>query len=84
VKAYEMDDEPTIYAAHDADAAAMIYILDGGEEPQDGYPRELTDEELDRERPDYDEDERQTGETTTIRRWLEVATEPGFLGGAMR
>ncbi len=84
MKAYEMDDEPTIYAAHDDVAAAMIYILDGGEEPQEGYPRELTAEELDKEIPDYDEDERPTGETTTIRRMLELATEPGFLCGAMR
>jgi hypothetical protein len=79
-----MDDEPTIYAAHDADAAAMLYILDGGEKPQEDCPRELTADELDREIPDYDENERPTEETTTIRRMLEAATEPGYLCGAMR
>ncbi|MBZ0297410.1 MAG: hypothetical protein K8L99_32920 [Anaerolineae bacterium] len=84
MKAYEMDDEPTIYAANDDVAAAMLYILDCGEEPQEGYPRELTDEELDRQRPDYDEDERPTGEMTNIRSWLDAATEPGYLCGAIR
>ena len=84
MKAYEMDDEPTIYAAHDADAAALLYILDGGEQPQEDCPRELTDAELDAEHPDYDENEHPTGTTTTIRRMLEAATEPGFLCGAMR
>lgn len=88
MKAYEMNDEPTIYAADDDVAAAMLYILDGGGEPHvgysEGYPRELTAEELDREIPDYDENERPTGQTTTIRHMLEAATEPGYLCGAMR
>ena len=84
MKAYEMDDEPTIYAANRAREAAMLYHTPGGEPLEDGFPRELTDAELDAERPDYDEDERPTGEATTIRRWLESATEPGYLCGAMR
>jgi hypothetical protein len=84
MKAYEMDDEPTIYAADSAMVASALYTLESGERLEDGYPRELTDAELDAERPDYDEDERPTGEATTIRRWLEAATEPGYLCGAMR
>ena len=83
MQAYEMDDEPTIYAANSAWEAANIYVSDTGEKLEAGYPRMLTDSELDAEFPDYDEDERLTGATTTIRRWLEAATEPGFLAGAM-
>lgn len=84
MRAYEMDDEPTIYAANSAWEATTLYIADSGEKLEHGYPRMLTDGELDAEQPDYDEDERPTGETTTIRRWLEAATEPGYLAGSMR
>ena len=84
MKAYEMDDEPTIYAANDWEEAVVLYVRDSGAQVDDGYPLELPDAELDAERPDYDEDERTTGTKTTIRRWLEAATEPGYLCGAMR
>ena len=82
--AYEMDDEPTIYAADSAWDAARGYVADSGERLEAGYPRLLTPAELDREMPDFDEDERPTGETTTIRRMLEDAKGPGYLCGAMR
>lgn len=81
LRAYEMDDEPTIYAATSAVHAANLYAEVDGELPEDGYPRELEAAELDAEHPDTDEDERLTGGTTTIRKMLAAATEPGFLCG---
>ena len=84
MKAYEMDDEPTTYAANSAEEAVALYAQDSGEPVEEGYPRELTDAELDADQADYDDDERPTGMTTTIRRWLEAATEPGYLCGAIR
>lgn len=79
-----MDDEPTIYAADSAEEATMLYGKLGDLPLEPGYPRELTDDELDAEQPDYDENEEPTGVGTTIRHWLEEATEPGYLCGAMR
>lgn len=84
MKAYEMDDEPTIYAANSEEEAMRLYGQVGELPLEPGYPRELTDAELDAEQPDCDENEEPTGETTTVRRWLEAATEPGYLCGAMR
>lgn len=84
MKAYAMDDEPTIYAADSAEEASRLYGETGALPLEDGYPRELTAEELDAEQLEYDENEEPTGESTTIRRWLEAATEPGYLCGAMR
>jgi hypothetical protein len=84
VKVYEMDDEPTIYAAHDWQEAVALYVKESGAQVEDGWPCELNDAELDKPRPEYDENEQPTGETTTIRIWLEEATEPGYLCGAMR
>jgi len=81
--AYEMDDEPTYYAAKSAEEATQIYTEDSGEPVEDGYPRMLTDAELDAPRADYDENERPTGETTSIRYWLAETTAPGFLAGRM-
>jgi len=84
MNAYEMDDEPTIYAATTASQAVRAYVSDSDEKLEAGYPRLLTDAELDAEHPDYDENERPTGGTTTIRKILEAATEPGYICGAMR
>ena len=81
MKAYWMDEENQIYAANSEEEAIAIYTADSGEAPDKDFVRELTDEELDRERPDYDEDERPTGKMTTIRHWLEEATEPGYIAG---
>lgn len=84
MQAYELDDEPTIYAANSAEEAATLYLLEGEGELGCGYPRELTNDELDEPILDYDENERPTGEITTIRCWLDAATEPGYICGAMR
>lgn len=81
MKAFWMDDENEIYAADTPEEATAFYAADCGEPPDDGYPRELTDAELDADRADYDEDEKPTGKMTTVRRWLEEATEPGYLAG---
>lgn len=77
--AYEMDDECTVYAADSAEEAVRLYIEDTGEAPGEAYPRQLTDNELDLERVEYDDDERPTDRTTTLRKWLEQATESGCL-----
>lgn len=79
--AYEMDDMPTIYAATSAVHAANLYAEDTGELPGEGYPRELSDAELDAPQAETDEDERPTGETTSIRAWLAEAAFAGFLCG---
>jgi hypothetical protein len=78
--AYEMDDMPTIYAATSAVHAANLYAEETGELPDDGYPRELSAAELDAPQAETDEDERPTGEMTSIRAWLAAAGE-GFLCG---
>jgi hypothetical protein len=76
-----MDDEHTLYAAGDAQEAASLYACDTFElvKFEDGYPRELTEKELDEQRPDIDENEQPTGGTTTIRAWLELASCSGPL-----
>ena len=78
---YEMDDDPTFYAAGSAEEAATLYKRDTGMEPEqeEGYPRQLTEEELDKERPTADEDERITGETSTLRAMVDDQLEPGYL-----
>ncbi|CAM5532365.1 hypothetical protein TMEC54S_00282 [Thauera mechernichensis] len=86
MKAYEMDDEPTIYAAAGEAEAVRLYIEHAGPDLLDReyYPRELTEEELDSPQPELDEDERPTGRTVSIRKWLAEATEPGWLCAAVR
>lgn len=84
-KAYEMDDEQTIYAARYADEAKAAYLLDmGGDFEIDAeYPLELTNVQLDHEFPDFDEHEVLNGKTFTIRSMLKDKTEAGYLcGGA--
>lgn len=83
LKAYACDDSD-LYAAESAEQARLLYIGQTGEEPEDGYPRELTDEELDKRQPAFDEDERQIeGETTSVREMLaEHGNEPGWLAGS--
>lgn len=82
LKAYYVDSMPTIYAAESAEEAARLYVEDLGadEEIEAGYPRQVEDEELDKPTPQFDENEQQTGQMTTMRAWLEEAT-PGFLCG---
>lgn len=81
MKAYRMDDENTIYAARDMEEAIRVYMEDTEIMPDEGYPVELSDDTLDLEIPDYDENERPTGGTTTIRAWLDAAQKPGYLAG---
>jgi len=79
---YEMDDDPTFYAAATVEEAATLYKRDTGLDPEqeEGYPRQLTEEELDAERPTADEDERLTGEKSTLRAMVNAqGVEPGYL-----
>lgn len=82
--AFEVDDERTIYAATSAIHAANLYTEDTGNRVERGYPRQLSEAELDTPRAELDEDERLTGRTTTIRQWLVQAAVAGYLGGANR
>lgn len=79
MNAYEMDDFPTIYAAESESEAISAYTDDTGEQPESGYPRKLSDAELDAEFPELDENEAQTGNLTSMRQMLAAAAEPGFL-----
>ncbi|GAB4059162.1 hypothetical protein [Uliginosibacterium sediminicola] len=79
MKAFELDDCGTVYAADSAEDAAMIYIEDTGEQPPEGFPRELSDAELDYPRPEIDEGERPTGRLTTLRAWLAETKTKGLL-----
>lgn len=81
LKAFYVDDMPTIYAAATTEEAARLYADDVDEDCADGYPREVSEGELDKPIPDYDHNEQPTGEMTTLRACLAVAS-PGFLCGA--
>lgn len=83
LKAYQCSDYDW-FAAVSAEQAADLYLaMTGDDEPGDEYPRELTDDELDKEYPDFDENERLTGGTTTIRQMLaKHGDEPGWLCGS--
>ncbi|WP_099473379.1 hypothetical protein [Stenotrophomonas maltophilia] len=81
LKAFYVDDMPTIYAAATPEEAARLYEEDVGDACGEGYPHEVSAAELDRSIPEFGEDEQPTGEMTTMRTWLEEAS-PGFLCGA--
>lgn len=83
LKAYACDDSD-IYAAESAEQAAKLYEDITGEQPDDGYPTELTDKDLDKRYPAFDEDERPIeGQTTSVREMLaEHGDEPGWLAGS--
>ncbi len=81
LKAFYVDDMPTIYAAESVEHAAELHEADCGEAPADGYPYQASEQELDMPVPETDEDEQPTGVMTTMRAWLAEA-EPGFLCGA--
>lgn len=75
-------DEYELYAAESAEEAAAFHRILTGESPEDGYPRELTDAELDAPQPELDEDENPTGNMTSVRQMLvEHGSEPGWLAG---
>lgn len=76
-------DESDLYAATTAEQAAALYEELYGVRPEAGYPRELTDAELDAPQPEFDEDERQTGNMTSVRQMLaDHGNEPGWLAGS--
>ncbi len=81
LKAFYVDDMPTIYAAATPEEAARLYEEDVGDPCDDGYPLEVSAAELDRSIPEFGEDEQPTGEMTTMRTWLQEASA-GFLCGA--
>lgn len=81
LKAFYVDDMPTIYAAESIEHAAELYETDCGEAPADGYPYQASEQDLDMPVPETDEDEQPTGVMTTMRAWLEEAS-PGFMCGA--
>lgn len=85
LKAFEMDDEQTIYAAEDKDEACRLYLMDMGDDfdIDDDYPQELTGSQLDHPFQDCDENEVPNGLIITIRQILAEKLEGGFLcGGA--
>lgn len=79
MKVFQIGEE--LYAAESAEHAAVIYAEMTGEAPDpDDEPCELSDAELDAPTPEFDEDERQTGEMTSVRQMLvESGSEPGWL-----
>ena len=79
LKAFHVSD-CEIYAALSSDQAARLYEDETGESCEEGYPCELSQEELDKPTPEFDEDENQTGDMTSIANWLREAS-PGFLCG---
>lgn len=83
MKVYQCSDYDW-FAAESAEQAADLYLaMTGDDEPGDEYPRELTDAELDKEYPEFDENEQQTGGTTSIRKMLdEHGSDPGWLCGS--
>lgn len=83
LKAFQCD-ESDVYAAHDAEEAKRLWhdTIGADEEMEEGYPRELTDKELDEPQPEFDENEVRTGEWTSVREFLEQASEPGWLCGS--
>lgn len=79
LKAFHVSDAD-IYAAAHAEEAARLHMECCGDPCEDGYPNELSDAELDKEYPEYDENECETGNKTTIRKMLaEHGDEPGML-----
>jgi len=83
LKVYYCDDSD-LFAAESTDQAADLYEEMTGDRPDEGYPRELTDTELDVRYPAFDENERPIeGQTTSVREMLaENGDEPGWLAGS--
>lgn len=81
MQAFWVSDENEVYAANSIEEAVAIFSETVGEPPEDGFPRLLTDLELDHEYQDIDEDEKPTGQTITIRQLLSQATTCGYLCG---
>ena len=80
LKAFHVD-ETTLFAAMSAEQAAELFADWIGDEVDVALVEEATDAFLDKEIPEFDENERQTGRMTTVRSWLADA-EPGFLASS--
>ena len=83
LKAFHVDD-CEIYAANSAEEADSLYFDMVGEHCEaPEYPRELTDKELDKPLPAFDENEEPIpGEMTSVRKFLaDHGDIPGFLAG---
>lgn len=78
LNAYQVDDA-NVYAGATAEEAADAFAEDVGEIVNMADVRQLTDAELDADIPEFDENEAQTGNMTTLRAYLDEATAPGFL-----
>jgi len=79
LKAYRCTDSD-IYAAKSEEGAKSVYREYTGDDCADGYPIELSAEELDTEIPEFDENDVRTGGATTIRKLLsEHGVEPDLL-----
>ena len=83
LKAYACDDID-LYAAESAEQAAKLYEEITGEPPDDSYPTELADADLDKRYPAFDEDENQIeGKTISVREMLvEHGDKPGLLASS--
>jgi len=74
--------ECELWAAETAEQAKQDYERETGELCVDGYPQELTEAELDKEYPEFDEDEAPTDNMTSVRQMLrEHGDTVGFLAG---
>lgn len=80
MKAFRVS-ENELWAANSAEEAKAHYQQTTGEQVDEDEFVELTDAELDEDIPEYDDDEVRTGNTTTLRRYLNEMSEPGFLAG---
>lgn len=83
LKAFRVDDTD-LYAAEDAAQADALYFETTGEHCEaPDYPREMTDEDLDKPLPESDENDNVIpGEMTSVREFLSAhGDEPGFLAG---
>lgn len=82
LKAFQCD-EMDLFAAESIEQASQLYEELTGEKPEDGYPYELSDAQMDAPQPEFDEDENRTGAMTSIRQMLaEHGDEPGWLAGS--
>ncbi|MGN6312833.1 MAG: hypothetical protein ACTHMO_03625 [Rhodanobacteraceae bacterium] len=79
LKAFRFDED--LYAAETEEQARACWKEDTGEEYAEEV-QELDDAELDAPQPEFDENENQTGGTTSVRQMLaEHGDEPGWLAG---
>lgn len=77
-KAFQLT-EDEIWAADSLDEAVDDYVATMGEQPDLELVCELSEDDLDRPIPEYDEDELQTGNMTSLRNYLAKMVGPGLL-----